>query len=233
MFVNGHKFSFGKARLFASHGRSMTVFAVAHNFFGQDRRIVAVDRDGKAHPAVQYSAGADGDPRWVIDIIDGEFDLPPDRIKEFQVQFRPIELAEIKGIALNPRATGKPTAKAEGPRPETRPTTGLTAVAPDVDTDGDGLTDDHEIHKYKTDPKRVSTAGDGVSDGDRQRRREFTYTIRSVVKVMPPVNVDCLNDDYQDARVLISRFEFRRAGGDPLSPEYQRRVDPGQRELAA
>ena len=29
----------------------MTVFAVAHNFFGQDRRLVAVDHDGKPHPA--------------------------------------------------------------------------------------------------------------------------------------------------------------------------------------
>ena len=39
-------------------------------------------------------------------------------------------------------------------------------------------------------------------------RREFTYTIRSVVKVMPPVNVDCLNDDYQDARVLSRGKNF-------------------------
>ena len=91
MFVNGHKFSFGKARPLAAHGRSMTVFAVAHNFFGQDRRFVAVDRDGKPHAAVQYSAGSDGDKKWVIDLIDAEFDLPPDQIKEFQVQFRPID----------------------------------------------------------------------------------------------------------------------------------------------
>ena len=61
MFVNGHKFSFGKARAHTAHGRSMTVFAVAHNFFGQDRRLVAVDRDGKPHPAVSYSVGSDGD----------------------------------------------------------------------------------------------------------------------------------------------------------------------------
>ena len=35
----------------------MTVIAVAHNFFGQDRRLVAVDRDGKTHPAVYYFGG--------------------------------------------------------------------------------------------------------------------------------------------------------------------------------
>lgn len=102
-FVNGHKFSFGKARPLTANGRSMTVFAVAHNFFAQDRRLVAVDLDGKLHPAVSYSAGFDGDQKWAIDLIDGEFDLPPDQIREYQVQFRPIEKAEIKGIALNPR----------------------------------------------------------------------------------------------------------------------------------
>ena len=110
MFVNGHKFSFGKARPLSAYGRSMTVFSVAHNFFGQDRRLVAIDRDGKAHAAVSYSLGSDGDKRWVIDLIDAEFSLPPEQIREYQVQFRPIEEAEIGAIALNPRpAEGKPT----------------------------------------------------------------------------------------------------------------------------
>jgi RNA polymerase sigma factor (sigma-70 family) len=113
MFVNGHKYAFGKARPYTAYGRSMTVFAVAHNFFGQDRRIVAVDRNGESHPAIHYSAGSDGDPRWVIDIIDGEFDLPPDQINEFQVQFRPIELVDIKGIALQPRPGSRSTTKSD------------------------------------------------------------------------------------------------------------------------
>ena len=103
-FVNGHKFAFGKARPFRPTSRPMTVFAVAHNFFEQDRRIVAIDHDGKSHPAVRYSAGSDGDKKWVIDMIDAEFALPPDQIKEYQVQFRPFELAEIKDIALIPHA---------------------------------------------------------------------------------------------------------------------------------
>jgi RNA polymerase sigma factor (sigma-70 family) len=200
-FVNGHKFSFGKARPLSVHGRELTVFAVAHNFFGQDRRLVAIDRDGEAHPAHSYSAGSDGDKKWVIDIIDAEFDLPPDQIKEFQVQFRPIEESLIKDIALNPRSTGKPAAKAAPPPQEIRPSTALISADPNADSDGDGLSDFQEVHKYRTDPKERSTAGDGVSDGDWQRRREFAYSIRSVVKVMPPVNVECLNDDYQDALV--------------------------------
>ena len=53
---------------FGARPGSMTVFAVAHNFFGQDRRLVAVDHDGKTHPAVSYSSGSDGDKKWVIDI---------------------------------------------------------------------------------------------------------------------------------------------------------------------
>ena len=33
------------------------------------------------------------------------------------------------------------------------------------DTDGDGLTDKEEIEVYKTDPLRISSSGDGISDG--------------------------------------------------------------------
>jgi RNA polymerase sigma factor (sigma-70 family) len=105
LFANGHKFSFGKARAYWSRGQSMTVFAVAHNFLGRDRRLVAIDRDGKPYVG-QSSLGSDGDPKWMLDLIDCEFPLPPDRIKEFQVQFRPYEEAEIRGIALKPRAAG-------------------------------------------------------------------------------------------------------------------------------
>jgi hypothetical protein len=73
------------------------------------------------------------------------------------------------------------------------------------DSDGDGLSDFQEIHKYLSDPNKFSTAGDGVSDGDWDRRREFNYSVRSVIKVMEPVNLDCLSDDYQDARLLGRR----------------------------
>jgi hypothetical protein len=78
----------------------------------------------------------------------------------------------------------------------------------DPDADGDGLSDFQEVHKYFTDPGKASTSGDGVSDGDWGRRREFTYTVRSVVKVMPPVHVEALDDDYQDARVLSRGENF-------------------------
>jgi hypothetical protein len=84
----------------------------------------------------------------------------------------------------------------------------LGACAQGPDSDGDGLSDFLEVHKYRSDPAKFSTAGDGVSDGDWERRREFTYTVRSVIKVMQPVGLDCLNDDYQDARVLARRDRY-------------------------
>lgn len=75
---------------------------VAHNFFGQDRRLVAIDQAGQPHPAVLNAMGSDGDPKWQIDLIDAEFALPRDQIREFQVQFRPIDEAVIDAIPLHP-----------------------------------------------------------------------------------------------------------------------------------
>src|SRR5262249_2597529 len=80
--------------------------------------------------------------------------------------------------------------------------------AADPDTDGDGLSDFQETHKYRTDPKNKDTAGKGVSDGDWQQRREFTYSVRAVIRVMPPYNLQALNDDYQDVRVRKETREF-------------------------
>jgi hypothetical protein len=85
---------------------------------------------------------------------------------------------------------------------------GTAAQVADPDTDGDGLSDFHEIHKYRTDPRKKDTAGQGTPDGDWQQRREFTYSIRAVVRVMPPCNLKALNDDYQDARVLAEKKEY-------------------------
>ena len=72
----------------------------------------------------------------------------------------------------------------------------------ELDSDRDGLSDFQEIHKYRTDPRNPDTDGDGTPDGDWRERREFTYSVRTVIRVMPPYNLRALNDDYQDARVL-------------------------------
>lgn len=90
--------------------------------------------------------------------------------------------------------------------------TGVAAGGPpeaaDPDSDGDGLSDFHEIHKYRTDAKKKDTAGKGVPDGDPNQRREFTYSIRAVIRVMPPYNLKTLNDDYQDVRVLKETNQY-------------------------
>jgi hypothetical protein len=72
----------------------------------------------------------------------------------------------------------------------------------DPDRDRDGLSDFQEVHKYRTDPGKPDTDGDGVADGDWRERREYQYTIRTVVQVMRPVTIEFLCDDHQDARVL-------------------------------
>jgi hypothetical protein len=83
------------------------------------------------------------------------------------------------------------------------------AVDSERDSDRDGLSDFHELHKYRTDPRSKDSDGDGIPDGDWDERREFTYSVRAVMQVLPPINVAALNDDYQDGRILQSR---RRAG---------------------
>src|SRR5688572_25309927 len=79
----------------------------------------------------------------------------------------------------------------------------LTFAPPvDPDTDSDGLPDFQEKHKYFTNPALADSDGDGVADGDWNERREFAYTLRTVVHVLAPVTPEALNDDYQDARIL-------------------------------
>ncbi len=72
----------------------------------------------------------------------------------------------------------------------------------DVDSDGDGLSDYAEIHKYFTNPHQADTGCTGTRDGDWDKRREFTYTISSVLKIAKPFDIRAMNDDYQDARIL-------------------------------
>jgi RNA polymerase sigma factor (sigma-70 family) len=210
MVKDGQHFDFGKARSITANGRPGTAMAVGHKS-NRDKRLVAVDQKGMPHVGV-HSIAPFGEGN---SLLDAEFDLPPDQIKEYQVQFRPFEQVVISGIKLQ-RRIGDSSAKKvraiqqePSPAPEREtPTRARIGEVADVDSDGDGLSDFQEIHKYRTDPGKFSTAGDGVSDGDWQRRRGFTYSIRSIVKVMPPVNLDALNDDYQDARVLSRSDHF-------------------------
>ncbi|MHC4529131.1 MAG: M61 family metallopeptidase, partial [Planctomycetota bacterium] len=77
-----------------------------------------------------------------------------------------------------------------------------------ADADSDGLLDFQEIHKYRTDPTKRDTDGDGIADSDWNERREYTYSVRSVLQFMPPFDAAALNDDFQDARVLERRDDY-------------------------
>lgn len=78
------------------------------------------------------------------------------------------------------------------------------AAAPGVepDSDGDGIADFREVHKHATDPRSKDSDGDGVPDGEWNERSEFAYTVRTVVRVLKPVDASVLEDDFQDARVV-------------------------------
>ena len=71
-----------------------------------------------------------------------------------------------------------------------------------VDTDNDGLSDFQETHKYLTNPNNTDSDGDGISDGDWNERREYAYSIRTILRFMHPFDEDALNDNFQDANVL-------------------------------
>lgn len=77
-----------------------------------------------------------------------------------------------------------------------------SALAQTHDSDRDGISDFREVHKHRTDPLRPDTDGDGVDDGDWFERREFTYTVRAVIRVRPNYDLSRLEDDFQDARLL-------------------------------
>lgn len=78
----------------------------------------------------------------------------------------------------------------------------------ELDTDQDGLSDFHETCKYLTSPNNADTDGDGIPDGDWLERREYQYTVRSVVQVLRPVTIEFLNDHFQDARVLDETDDY-------------------------
>jgi len=77
-----------------------------------------------------------------------------------------------------------------------------------IDTDGDGLCDFQEIHKYLTDPTKRDSDSDGVTDGDWNERREYSYSVRTILQFMPPFDRAALNDDFQDARILEQRDDY-------------------------
>ena len=91
----GSSFIFGDS-IGTSKGTSLSV---THNIQNMSVRLVAIDGDGKEHPATVRSGGGVKDFHQIV----VEFDLLPDEIKEYRVQSRPYEVIEIPDIALKPR----------------------------------------------------------------------------------------------------------------------------------
>ena len=83
-----------------------------------------------------------------------------------------------------------------------------SAASAEIDSDSDGLSDFHETHKYFTDPLTSDSDGDGIPDSDWRERREYAYTIRSVVKVLRPCDPAVVTDDYQDGCVLAETDDY-------------------------
>ena len=78
--------------------RKGTVLSVTHNIKDDSVRLVAVDLNGKEHPADPRSSSGAWEMRQTV----GEFDLSPQEIKQFRVQTRSFEEVTVPGIALNP-----------------------------------------------------------------------------------------------------------------------------------
>lgn len=88
------------------------------------------------------------------------------------------------------------------------PPAASAAEQQDIDTDGDGLSDIAEKHKYFTDPAKADSDGDGMPDGQAQERREYAYSIRTCIRVMKPYDLASMTDDYQDATLIQETPEY-------------------------
>ena len=108
-----------------------------------------------------------------------------------------------------------------------------TCIAEDeVDTDGDGLSDFHETHKYLTDPNKADSDGDGTADGDWLERREYQYTVRSVAHVMKPVTPEYLKRRLPGCSNTGRNRHLCRVRGHSLSNEYCGFDHKGRQKLA-
>jgi hypothetical protein len=76
--------------------RTGTALSVTHDIQDRPVRLIAIDRDGQELAAEPRSACSVKDFQQMV----VEFGQPPERIKEFRLQTRPYEEAEIPHIAL-------------------------------------------------------------------------------------------------------------------------------------
>lgn len=78
----------------------------------------------------------------------------------------------------------------------------------DIDTDGDGLSDYQEVHKYFSNPNKKDTDDDGILDNDMNERTENTYTIKTTMRIKKPYNLSVMNDNYQDVTLKEETSDY-------------------------
>ena len=71
-----------------------------------------------------------------------------------------------------------------------------------VDTDGDLLTDYDEVVKYGTNPLNIDSDGDSILDNDWEERREYAYSVYTLLMIRKPFDIEVMTDTYQDVRVV-------------------------------
>ncbi|HYE81943.1 MAG TPA: transglutaminase domain-containing protein [Clostridia bacterium] len=79
---------------------------------------------------------------------------------------------------------------------------------PDLDSDGDGLQDFQEKYKYYTNPDNADSDGDGIPDGDWNERKEYTYTLKANLQITGPWDINSMNNDYQDTRIIAEKKDY-------------------------
>ncbi len=80
--------------------------------------------------------------------------------------------------------------------------------APSLDSDGDGLSDFQEKYKYYTDSNKADSDGDGIPDGDWDERKEYTYTLKAKLQITGPWDINSMNNDYQDTRIIAEKKDY-------------------------
>jgi|SRR5579872_5181822 len=79
-----------------------TAVAIAHNIADRDVRVVVIGQDGRQRLPKAASAGGAGHLKG----IDLEFDDAPVKIREYQLQSRPVGRYDIKYVVLQPAKVG-------------------------------------------------------------------------------------------------------------------------------
>ena len=166
----------------------------------KNRTILTVDPTEPLKPEAYYSIvlnDGGGDSPEDPDLMRGKWEKP---LNEYALTFTtaPSQTTQSHIKELNSGALLDTDKDGLDNRLEAE----LGTLSTTSDTDADGLTDYEEYCKYRTDPTLADSDADGISDTEWNERREYTYSIRTVLNIKPPWNLEAMNDLFQDARLM-------------------------------